>query len=69
MSGVMPKIEVQDLPLSESKSKLPLGHIRNRTRSKKSNKHEKLDTLPSKWTGGTASRLESGQLGESLQTD
>lgn len=31
--------------------------------------NEKFDTLSSKWTGGTASRLESDKLGRSLQTD
>ena len=37
MLGVMPKIEVQNLPLSESNSRLPLGHIRNGRRLRKSN--------------------------------
>ncbi len=38
----MLSIEVQDLPLSESKSRLPLGHIRNRKRIKKSNQMKSL---------------------------
>lgn len=40
--GVILSIEVQDLPLSESKSRLPLGHIRNRKRIRKSNQMKSL---------------------------